>query len=103
MIQQAKLIWPKKRTTDNYMPIRCDWQAITQLPHITCDPYRPDIITVEANFWGRLAVAVHGSSMTYYFSPTSPQEFGQVVAHYISQWTGKPIEEAHAPRLKEAT
>ena len=94
MIQQAKLIWPKKRTIDNYSPTRCDWLTITELPRIACDEYGPHLVTIEANFWGRLAVSVHGKYITHTFSPTSPAEFGQVVAHYIGQWTGKPLKEA---------
>jgi len=40
------------------------------------------------DFWGKLALAIHGSNMTYYFTFDTPAEAGKIVAYYIAYWTG---------------
>jgi hypothetical protein len=88
MIQQAKLIYAKRKDPRYPAAIGCEWQAVTNFPHIHCDPLRFEVINVLPDFWGRPVLAVNGSNRTYYFAFDTPAEAGKIVAYYIAYWTG---------------
>jgi len=89
MIRQAKLLYCTDTYSNLYrQAIDCKWLPVTKFPHICCDRLNQNVINLKRDFWGKLALAINGKYMTYYFAFDTPTEAGQIVAYYISYWTG---------------
>jgi|GEM_PF-6501815 len=80
MICQAHIKYDNNRCATD-----CEWKPVTELPRIRPQRWPFECVRVLEGFWGKVAVEVHGKDTIHHFSFDTPQEAGQIVAHYIGQ------------------